>query len=106
MSRSRERSRSRGWAQGQGREQGREPGREPGQEQAGQAAGGGLFACARKGAGDHQMRGGWGPSSDVLVAVRKLPCDCRALQIWCHKASCAGVFALDCDAEQASEGDN
>ena len=57
--------------QGQRREQGREPGREPGQEQAGQAAGGGLFVCARKGAGDHQMRGGWGPSSDVILAVKQ-----------------------------------
>ena len=65
--------------QGQRREQGQEPGRELGQEQAGQAAGGGLFVCARKGAGDHQMRGGWGPSSDVLVAIRKLPCDCDAV---------------------------
>ena len=25
------------------------------------------------------MRGGWGPSSDVLVAIRKLPCDCDAV---------------------------
>ena len=55
--------------QGQRREQGREPGREPGQEQAGQAAGGGLFVCARKGAGDHQMRGGWGPSSHLVCLL-------------------------------------
>ena len=52
-----------------GRELGREPGRELGREQAGQAAGGGLFVCARKGAGDHQMRGGWGPSSHLVCLL-------------------------------------
>ena len=60
--------------QGQRREQGREPGREPGQKQAGQAAGGGLFVCARKGAGDHQIRGGWGPSSHLVLAVKGWCC--------------------------------
>ena len=71
--------------QGQRREQGREPGREPGQEQAGQAAGGGLFVCARKGAGDHRMRGGWGPSSYLVLAVKGC---------WC--AVCCVGFVLTC----------
>ena len=71
--------------QGQRREQGQEPGRELGQEQAGQAAGGGLFVCARKGAGDHRMRGGWGPSSYLVLAVKGC---------WC--AVCCVGFVLTC----------
>ena len=44
-----------------------------------------FFVCARKGAGDHQMRGGWGPSSHLVLAVKG----------WCCAASRVG-FVLTC----------
>ena len=35
---------------------------------------GDALLVAATGVGDHRLRGGWGPSSDVLVAVKRVFC--------------------------------
>ena len=53
-----------------------------------------FFVCARKGAGDHQMRGGWGPSSHLVLAVKGWCCTaCRVGFVWTCGPSCDNVVS-------------